>query len=64
MLCNFILWRGDAVVKGTKRKERGEETRATAFFHIDIFYYVTPTWPPFPVFFSHTHLSVLLRCKL
>src|SRR6266849_5077773 len=61
MLAYFILWRGDAVVKGIKRDE---ETRANCTRLIQIFShrylsYVTPR-PPFR-YFSHTHVPAAKR---
>ena len=62
MLCYFILWRGDAVVKGTKGQER-EETRATApdlnFLHRYLFlrktHYLMATLSG--IFLSHSRVS-------
>lgn len=44
MLCYFILWRGDAVVKGIKRKRVGGDTRKIdhQIFSHRYLYYVTP----------------------
>lgn len=58
--------RGDAVVKGIKRKERGRHAQQHEIdpnFSHRYLSYVTHilSWPPFPVCFSHTHVSVLQR---